>query len=79
MKGKRPLRTCDECGSEYFSDMSQMAALCPECSHHLYGYPPCDHSFENGRCIKCHWNGSVSDYVAGLKQNHSRKKKMKHP
>ena len=58
---------CDECGSKYFQNSSKMAALCPECSHILYGYENCIHNFYNGRCVNCFWDGSVSDYVNSLK------------
>lgn len=58
--------TCDECGSTYFAGESRMAALCPECSHHLYGYPNCEHHMIAGRCAKCGWDGSVSEYVLHL-------------
>ena len=51
--------TCDECGSDYLLRSSLMSNLCPECSHVLYGYENCVHQFENGRCIKCFWNGNV--------------------
>ena len=44
-----------------------MSNLCPECSHILYGYKNCDHQFENERCIKCFWNGNVSNYIQSLK------------
>lgn len=59
----RPLKTCDECGSLFFPESSRMDALCPECSHLLYGYDPCVHTFVGGRCSKCHWDGAVSDYL----------------
>lgn len=29
--GERKFSVCDECGSEFFKDSSQMAGLCPEC------------------------------------------------
>ena len=61
-------KTCDECGSTYVARTSQMTALCPECAHILYGYPPCNHIFAENRCTLCHWDGSVSDHVRGLKQ-----------
>jgi predicted RNA-binding Zn-ribbon protein involved in translation (DUF1610 family) len=60
------LKTCEECGSTFFGDTSLMAALCPECAHHLYGYPPCEHRMIAGRCEKCGWDGSVSDYILHL-------------
>ena len=61
------INTCDECGSDFFSDTSQMANLCPECSHILYSYKNCDHQFENGSCIKCFWNGNLSYLVKNSK------------
>lgn len=61
--------TCDECQSEFYTGTSQMSSLCPECAHVLYGYKNCDHSFENGRCIHCYWNGNVSDYVRTRKSS----------
>jgi len=54
---------CDECGSEYYQDTSKMSNLCPECSSILYGYDNCVHKFEDGRCVKCFWDGSISDYI----------------
>ncbi len=57
---------CDECGSEYFKDTSTMASICPECAHVLYGYPNCNHTFKNGRCINCFWNGTRSEYIISL-------------
>jgi predicted RNA-binding Zn-ribbon protein involved in translation (DUF1610 family) len=59
-------KTCDECGSSYLAAASQMDALCPECAHHLYGYPNCEHVWVNDRCSKCGWDGSRSDYIRGL-------------
>ncbi len=59
---------CDECRSSFRKGSSQMPRLCPECAHHLYGYPNCEHVFENGRCIRCGWNGNQSDYIKELKQ-----------
>jgi len=61
-------QVCDECGSEYYKAASKMASLCPECSHFLYGYENCRHNFESGRCLKCFWDGSVSDYIEYLKK-----------
>ena len=66
---------CDECGSEYYSDTSQMDSLCPECSHILYGYENCRHEFKNGRCVKCFWNGNTSDYIQKLKDKNLDKSK----
>lgn len=56
-------KICDECESAYCQSASQMTNLCPECSHTLYGYDNCKHQFENGRCLKCFWNGNRSDYI----------------
>lgn len=65
------IKVCDECGSDYFASASSMSQLCPECSHWLYGYPRCPHEFTEGRCSKCGWDGSVSDYVRGLRAQRS--------
>lgn len=62
-----PDKTCDECGSPFISTASNMAALCPECAHWLYGSSNCDHQIVAGRCVRCGWNGAVSDYVKALK------------
>ncbi|WP_202908770.1 hypothetical protein [Roseimaritima ulvae] len=59
--------TCDECGSRFTSSNATMSSLCPECSHYLYNKPNCAHSFCDGRCRRCGWDGSVSDYVATIK------------
>jgi hypothetical protein len=58
---------CDECGSRFLSSHATMSGLCPECSHYLYDKPNCAHSFRDGRCRRCGWDGSVSDYVATIK------------
>lgn len=60
---EKSLTTCDECESEYYTISSRMGSLCPNCSHLLYGYDNCPHEFENGRCVKCYWNGSVSEFL----------------
>lgn len=60
---EQPIVICGECGSEYYKNTSKMANLCPECSNFLYGYDNCTHRFENGRCVKCCWDGSVSEYA----------------
>jgi ribosomal protein L37AE/L43A len=58
---------CDECGSPYFQHASQMAAICPECAHLLYGYPACVHDFgDAGRCKQCGWNQARSKYTQKL-------------
>ncbi|RUT35222.1 hypothetical protein EMQ25_03925 [Arsenicitalea aurantiaca] len=59
--------TCDECGSAFLKARSVMDGLCPECAHWLYGKPACRHEMVGGRCRHCHWDGSVSPFVAGLK------------
>ncbi len=57
---------CAECGSKFLLASSKMESLCPECAHFLYGYPNCEHVFENGKCIKCGWNGNHSEYIKSL-------------
>ena len=60
---QKEIKTCDECGSKFYASASKMQSLCPECASILYGYENCDHVFENGRCVKCFWDGSRSEYV----------------
>ena len=64
---KRKISNCNECESEYFSETSNMINLCPECSYRLYEYENCKHEFENKRCIKCYWNGNVSEFLKNRK------------
>lgn len=71
----RTVIICDECSSEYHIGTSQMNKLCPECSYILYGYENCEHEFNNGRCIKCFWNGNSSDYIRTLKEKQLIKNK----
>lgn len=71
----RKLSTCAECDSAYYTDTSEENDLCPECSHMLYGFRNCMHQFENGRCIKCFWNGKTSEYIRKLKDKHLNKSK----
>ncbi len=59
-------KICVECGSEYLANSSKMSELCPECASVLYGYKNCNHIFENGKCIKCLWDGSRSNYIKHL-------------
>ena len=66
---EKELAVCDECGSLFLKGSSQMMGLCPECAHILYGYPNCDHHFQNGRCVNCYWDGSESAYIKSLKRN----------
>ena len=65
---EKELAVCDECGSLFFKGSSQMMGLCPECAHILYGYPNCDHHFQDGRCVNCYWDGSESVYIKKLNQ-----------
>ena len=60
---------CSECESEFYTHSSKMIELCPECAHKLYGYKNCSHEFENGRCIKCYWNGNTSEYLNDHQEN----------
>lgn len=62
---EKEISKCDECGSSFYVDSSKMKKLCPECAHRLYAYENCAHVFEDVRCIKCYWDGSVSDFVKG--------------
>ena len=71
---EKELALCDECGSLFFKGSSQMMELCPECAHVLYGYPNCDHHFQNGRCVNCYWDGSKSVYIK--KQNQQEETDM---
>lgn len=64
--------TCDECGSEYYSDTSKIARLCPHCAHFLYGYDNCNHYFNNGRCINCFWNGNIADQLKKVSSRHNK-------
>lgn len=68
---RRDQNICEECGSPYFRDGSEMASLCAECAHHLFGYPPCPHEFAEGHCISCGWNGRHSDYLAKRLKRHA--------
>ena len=61
-------RICTECESEFLRSASAMDSLCPECAHVIFGYPKCDHVFKGGRCIKCRWDGSESEYIKYLKK-----------
>ena len=60
-------KRCDECNSLYYRRHSEMASMCPECSHHLYGYDNCTHVMKNGRCKVCYWNGSQSKLIQSKK------------
>ena len=63
MTGYAEIKTCDECASTFIASASAMDGLCAECAHRLYGYPACPHDFHEGRCIKCGWDGSVSEFL----------------
>lgn len=67
--GEDAVSICDECGSEFIKLSSKMAALCPKCTHVLHGYQNCIHTFKNGRCIYCYWDGSQSEYKKYLNHN----------
>lgn len=62
-QNEKAIAVCDECGSEFYKETSQMSSLCPNCSHFLYGYKNCSHQFENGRCLKCFWNGTTTSFI----------------
>jgi hypothetical protein len=59
----QPGLPCAECYSTFIPQRPGMS-LCDECAHLLYGFPPCAHDFQDGRCAKCGWDGSVSPYLA---------------
>ena len=63
----RKVSKCEECGSYYFRDLSCLTDLCLECAHVIYGYEQCTHSFVDGRCSRCYWDGSTSKYIKRLK------------
>ncbi|MCP4120206.1 MAG: hypothetical protein GY751_00445 [Bacteroidetes bacterium] len=65
---KQPVKICIECGSKYYMNSSEMAELCPECAHYLYGKKNCDHQFNFNRCVRCFWDGSVSKQVRQIKK-----------
>lgn len=64
---EKEIGICEECGSEFLKSRSKMMSLCTECAHILYGYEKCDHVFENGKCVKCLWDGKQSEFVKSLK------------
>jgi RNAse (barnase) inhibitor barstar len=73
---KRQINQCLECDSEYYADSSKMLGLCPECSHHIYGYKNCEHVFEKGRCVKCCWDGSSTAFIEELKNSTNQSSKV---
>lgn len=72
---QRNINACDECNCRYYSDSYKMTNLCPECAHILYGHENCKHEFKNGLCIKCFWDGNVSNYIQKLKDKQPDKSK----
>jgi predicted RNA-binding Zn-ribbon protein involved in translation (DUF1610 family) len=74
----RLTHTCDECGSPFYVSASQMASLCPECAHYLYGTPLCEHEFVAGRCTSCGWNGAESAFVSGIRTAQQRSIRTPH-
>lgn len=64
-------KTCDECESNYIDGTSEMASMCPECSHWYFGYPNCEHKFESGECIRCGWDRSRSKNLSDLLIRHN--------
>ena len=70
---KKKISKCAECGSQYIASKSKMTSLCPECAHLMYGYDNCKHVFKKGRCTRCHWDGSYSEYTKGLKNQMNTK------
>lgn len=60
--------TCSECYSEFLLAKSAIKNLCPECSYLIYGYDNCQHSFENGKCIHCLWDGTSTHYTDSLRK-----------
>ena len=65
---RNPEVRCDECGSPFKPEATEMAGICAECAHLLYGYPACKHKFVEGRCEKCGWDGSHSPFLKGKGQ-----------
>ena len=66
---KEKYATCEECGSQFVKTSSKMISLCPECAHILYGYPNCNNTLKNGKCIHCGWDKSRSQYITSLLDN----------
>ena len=67
--GKTDTGICDECGSVFLLAASRMEGLCPECASILYGYEKCQHVFKDGKCIKCLWDGSRSEYIRSMSKS----------
>lgn len=64
------IAACTECGSWFLRSASKMRGLCPECASRLYGYETCAHEFRDGKCVKCLWDGSPSDFIKLLEEKH---------
>ena len=62
---------CDECGSKFIKEKSEMISLCPKCAHILFGYENCNHKFKDGKCELCHWDGSRSNYIKKIVGNNT--------
>ena len=62
-------KICDECTSKYYANSSKMASLCPNCTHYLYAYENCLHKMEDNKCKICGWDGTISPFIAKLKNN----------
>ncbi|QHI36606.1 hypothetical protein IMCC3317_19690 [Kordia antarctica] len=69
----KEINTCNTCGSEFYTKTSKMKNICPECAHQIYNRHRCFHKFEDGRCIKCYWNGKTSAYALKLKKQNRKK------
>ena len=65
---KNEYSICDECGSEFLKSSSKMMALCLNVPTSYMAIPIVP-MILNGRCIYCHWDGSQSEYIKGLKGN----------
>jgi predicted RNA-binding Zn-ribbon protein involved in translation (DUF1610 family) len=58
---------CDECGSAFCREKTQVANLCAECATVLFGCAPCHHRADDaGACLKCGWDGSRTARVREL-------------
>ena len=63
------VKVCDECASRYYANSSKMESLCPNCAHYLYAYENCLHKMKDSRCKICGWDGTISPFIAKLKNN----------
>jgi predicted RNA-binding Zn-ribbon protein involved in translation (DUF1610 family) len=60
------LARCEECERPFVAAATSMRGLCAECAHLLYGTPACTHTWVDGRCSTCGWNGVRSAYTTTL-------------